>query len=136
MARVLIVERAGRGERVRSALEAAGFAVRSVDHEPLMPGHVVEGLDNVAVVAWLLGAGENLDPEIHGDQLETVLLKVVDTGVRGVVFERGSDGAANGHVDHARATWHIPIVEIEAGPGGDDAWVASVVAAVNESLGI
>jgi hypothetical protein len=133
MARVLIVERAGREAEAAAALVEAGFAVRTIEADPLLPGNVVDALENVAVVAWLMGSGDNLHPEINGEQLETALLKVVDTGVRGFVFERPSD-AANEHVEHARSTWHIPIEEIPLGIG--DEWTASLVAAVNKSLGI
>lgn len=133
MARVLIVERAGREAAAAAALAEAGFAVRTIDADPLLPGHVVDALENVAVVAWLMGAGDDLHPQINGEQLETALLKVVDTGVRGFVFERPHE-APNAHVEHARETWHIPIEEIQ--PGSGEQWTASLVAAVNRSLGI
>lgn len=137
MARVLIVDRAGRSEAAAAALEAAGYAVRTVDADPTLPGDVFAELENVAVVAWLRGAGDAPHAQVNGEQLETVLLKVVDTGVRGFVFERAAPGEVNPHVEHARITWHIPIAEIDqADPAGGEAWLASVVAAVNQSLGI
>lgn len=136
MARVLIVDRAGRGGAVSSALAGRGYAVREVEGEPLLPGHVVDALENVAVVCWLMGRGDGPGapgPEVNGEQLETVLLKVVDTGVRGFVFER-PDGQSNAHVEHARVTWHIPIEELDAGDG--DSWVMAVCDAVDAALGI
>ncbi|MBI4897331.1 MAG: hypothetical protein HY827_03080 [Actinobacteria bacterium] len=150
MARVLIVERAGREERVAEVLRGRDYAVRTVEADPLLPGHVFELLDGVAVVCWLMGAGEGLNPEANGEQLETVLLKVVDTGVRGFVFER-EDDAPNEHVEHARATWHIPIEEVPAGgsdiAGADAgasadrtdpaaAWAEAVADAVDATLGV
>jgi hypothetical protein len=137
MARVLIVDRAGRSAAAVSALEEAGFATRTVDADPLLPGHVLAELEGVAVVAWLRGVGEVPHAQANGEQLETVLLKVVDTGVRGFVFERAAPGEVNPHVEHARITWHIPIAEIDvADPEGGAAWAEALVAAVNESLGI
>lgn len=136
MARVLIVDRAGRAAAVRSELEVRGYAVREVEGDPLLPGHVFEALENVAVVCWLMGSGEGPTgpaPEANGEQLETVLLKVVDTGVRGFVFERPAD-ELNTHVEHARATWHIPIEEVAAGDG--DVWCGSVCDAVDAALGL
>lgn len=136
MARVLIVDRAGRAERVADVLREREFAVRTVDADPLLPGHVFDALDGVTVVCWLMGAGEGLHPRVNDEQLETVLLKVVDTGVRGFVFEQPTR-AANPHVDHARATWHIPIAEIETGevPVTDE-WLRSVADAVDQTLGV
>lgn len=123
MARVLIVEPGPRTAQATEALEAAGFAVRAV--APSLPGDVFEALDNVAVVAYLMDPSD--EPLAHDEWLETVLLKVVDTGVRGFVYENVS-GDANRHVDHARETWHIPIEEV--------ADLDDLVAAVNRSLGI
>ncbi|MBI5310628.1 MAG: hypothetical protein HZB14_06320 [Actinobacteria bacterium] len=137
MARVLIVDRAGRGANVAAALRGRDYAVREVEGDPLLPGHVFAALENVTVVCWLMGAGEGQHPEVNGEQLETVLLKVVDTGVRGFVFERPGD-ATNAHVEHARATWHIPIEEISAGREDDagEAWLNAVCDAVDATLGI
>lgn len=133
MARVLIVDRAGRAAPLRAELEARGFAVREVEGDPLLPGHVFDALENVAVVCWLMGRGDALSPEANGEQLETVLLKVVDTGVRGFVFER-PDESANQHVEHARSTWHIPIGEVVAGEG--ESWVEAVCDAAGATLGL
>lgn len=135
MARVLIIERAGRTAALSEALEKRGYAVCTVDADPLLPGHVVEALENVAVVCWLMAAGENLDEEVNGEQLESVLRKVVDTGVRGFVLERPGD-APNARLEHARETWHIPVAEVAAGPDGGERWTADVVAAVGSTLGI
>ena len=148
MARVLIVEQAGRGERLGHALRERGYAIRAIDTDPPLPGRVLDALEDVSVVCWLMALGEGLHPEVNAAKLEAVLLKVVDTGVRGFVFERPMDGnTPNPYVEHARATWHIPIAEIHAGgvppaddgEGGDqaaqDGWIAAVTAAVDSTLG-
>ncbi|MBK5230081.1 MAG: hypothetical protein JJE27_02800 [Thermoleophilia bacterium] len=148
MARVLIVERAGRGERLGHALRERGYAVRAIDTDPPLPGRVLDALEDVSVVCWLMALGEGLHPEVNAAQLEAVLLKVVDTGVRGFVFERPVDGnTPNPYVEHARATWHIPIEEVHAGgvsPADDaerddraaqDGWIAAITAAVDSTLG-
>lgn len=123
MARVLIVEAGERTAQATEALESADFAVRAV--KPKLPGDVFAELDNVAVVAYLMA--DATDPIIDDEWLETVLLKVVDTGVRGFVYENPS-GTPNKHIEHARSTWHIPIEEIAS--------TDELVAAVNRSLGI
>lgn len=127
MARVLIVDPGPRAAAAEAALAEAGYAVRSV--APRLAGDVVAQLENVAVVAWLMATSK--DPTADDEMLETVLLKVVDTGVRGFVYERRG-GAANARVEHARTTWHLPVAEL--GDEGD--FAAGLVAAVNRSLGM
>lgn len=135
MARVLIVERAGRTAALSEALEERGYAVRTIEADPVLPGHVVAALDGVTVVCWLMAAGENLHEEINDGQLETALLKVVDTGVRGFVFERPDD-TPNAHLRYAHETWHIPVAEIAAAPDGGEQWVVDVVAAIDSMVAI
>lgn len=108
--------------------------MRSVTADPLLPGRVVDALDGVAVVCWLLGRDDDAVPEVNAQQLETVLLKIVDTGVRGFVFERPGDGA-NAQVEHARDTWRIPVAEVEADVPAR-AWARMVADAVDSTLGI
>jgi hypothetical protein len=55
----------------------------------------------------------------------------VDTGVRGFVYER-PPGDPNPHVDHAVATWHLSIAELEA----DVAFADAITTAANRSIGI
>jgi hypothetical protein len=132
---MLLVERAGRAAAAASAIRDRGHAVSVVEAEPLLPADVFAELPRVTVLCWLMGAGDDLHPEVNGEQLETVLMKVVDTGVRAIVFER-SDGQPNSHIEHARDTWHIPIVEIDADASGSDGWATSVADAVDGLLGL
>jgi hypothetical protein len=127
MARVLIVEPGGRIAEAEAAMSAAGYAVRSVT--PQLAGDIVDQLENVTVVAYLMG--DATDPATNDEMLETVLLKVVDTGVRGVVFERPGD-EPNAHVEHAKATWHLSVAELET----DDDFAGALTTAVNRSIGL
>lgn len=127
MARVLIIEPGPRTADAEAALTDAGYAVRSV--APKLAGDVVDALEGVAVVAWLMAASD--DPTAQREMLETVLLKVVDTGVRGFVHERSTE-APNAHVEHAIATWHLPVATLESDGPFDEA----LVAAVGRSLGL
>lgn len=95
---------------------------------PTLAGDIVDALENVTVVAYLMG--DAADPAVHDEMLETVLLKVVDTGVRGFVYE-SPGGAPNKHVTHATATWHLSGAEIEPGDFG-----AQLTNAVNLSIGL
>lgn len=126
MARVLIIDSGARIAGAEAALADAGYAVRSV--APQLAGDVVDALDNVTVVAYLMADAE--DPLVNDEMLETVLLKVVDTGVRGFVYERPSD-VPNKHVEHAAATWHLPVAELTGGYTDEQ-----LLAAVNQSIGL
>lgn len=127
MARVLIVDRGPRIEAAEAALSAAGYAVRSVS--PGLAGDIVDQLENVTIVAYLMGDAE--DDAANDEMLETVLLKVVDTGVRGFVYER-SGAEPNGHVTHAQATWHLSVAELDASAD----FANAITTAANNSIGI
>jgi uncharacterized protein YbjT (DUF2867 family) len=104
-----------RGERGLAAIAAAGIEPALAD--PDRVGTVLELVADVAIVFHLLGSAGG-DPEavaaVHGPRLERLLEKIVDTPVRGVVYEAvGSvDGAllAGGAeiVATASRTWRIP----------------------------
>ena len=127
MARVLIVDKGPRIAAAEAALSEAGYAVRSV--APDLAGDIVDQLENVTVVAYLMGDAE--DPAANDEMLETVLLKVVDTGVRGFVYERPG-AEPNGHVTHAEATWHLSVAELDS----DAEFAEAIVTAANSSIGI
>ncbi len=126
MARVLIVDEGARVADAEAALSAAGYAVRSVS--PQLAGDVVDALENVTVVAYLMGDAQ--DQAVNDEMLETVLLKVVDTGVRGFVYE-SPGGGANKHVEHAIETWHLSVAEL-----GDGDFTDALTTAVNRSIGL
>ena len=151
MARALIIGCGCRGRELGKRLLATGWAVRGTSRgeEGLAPieaagiepaladpdrvGTVLELVGDVAVVFHLLGSAHG-DPEavaaIHGPRLERLLEKVVDTPVRGIVYEAAGSvepallAAGAELVTSASRTWHIPVAVIEADradpPEGDD----------------
>lgn len=85
MARVLVV---GDGERQR---ELAGSGHVVDDDDGVDPARLVTltpRLDGVSVVCWLFG--EDNRAALHGDTLAALLEYLVDTPVRGVVYERSA----------------------------------------------
>lgn len=124
---MLIVESGARTAAAEQALAAAGYAVRSVS--PALAGDVVDALENVTIVAYLMG--DAAEPSVNDEMLETVLLKVVDTGVRGFVYELPT-AAENAHVRHAIDTWHLSVAELD----GEAEFATALVAAANASIGI
>jgi hypothetical protein len=70
-------------------------------------------LAGVTIVCWLLGRAP--DRDLHGGRLRMLFEKLVDTPVRGVVYERAAGGEAIAR--DAAERWRIPVEIVE--PGGD-----------------
>ena len=128
-----------RGEEGLAEIEAAGIEPALAD--PDRPGTVLDLVGDVAVVAWLLGsaAGEAEQLEaIHGSRLERILERLVDTPVRGFVYEAAGSVAGavleTGAAAVARAgeTWRIPVASLDADPADPDAWAEAAFAAVSK----
>jgi hypothetical protein len=132
VARVLIVGCGCRGQALARELVAAGHAVRGTTRSPERTaaiaaagaepyvgdpdriGTLMAALTGVTVLVWLLGTLP--DPDLHGGRLRMLFEKLVDTPVRGVVYERGlPEGEAIAR--DAAQRWQMPVEIIE--PGGD-----------------
>jgi uncharacterized protein YbjT (DUF2867 family) len=130
VARVLIVPCGCRGRALARELVAAGHSVRGTTRDPARTdaiaaagaeayvgdpdriGTLMGALAGVTVVVWLMGTVSA--PALHGPRLRMLLERLVDTPVRGVVYE-GEEGASIAR--DAAARWRMP-VEI-VGPQGD-----------------
>lgn len=127
MARALIVGCGCRGRELGGRLLAEGWAVRGTSRrtdglaeieaagiepalaDPDRPGTILELVNDVAVLVLLLGNCSGSEEElsaIHGPRLERLLEHLVETPVRGVVYEGTEAGAEV--VAAARRTWRIP----------------------------
>ncbi len=118
-----------RAEAGLAAIEAAGIEPALAD--PDRPGTILDLVGDVAVVCLLLGSaagGPEALAAIHGPRLERLLEHLVDTPVRGVVYEgAGSAGpelleAGAEIVRAAGRTWRIPVEVVAADPGDPVAW--------------
>lgn len=118
-----------RTEAGLAAIEAAGIEPALAD--PDRPGTLLELVVDVAVVFYLLGSAsgeEELLDAIHRPRLERLLEHLVDTPVRGFVYQGAgsvepgllADGAEL--VRNAGRTWRIPVAVVEADPGEPEAW--------------
>jgi uncharacterized protein YbjT (DUF2867 family) len=97
-----------RREEGLAAIEAAGIEPALAD--PERPGTILELVEDVAVLVLLLGGAEGTAEEleaIHGPRLERLMEHLVETPVRGVIYE----GAESGEeiVRNAARTWRIPV---------------------------
>jgi nucleoside-diphosphate-sugar epimerase len=118
-----------RHEQGLAAIEAAGIEAALAD--PDRVGTVLELVGDVAVVFHLLGSAAG-DAEavaaIHGPRLERLLEKIVDTPVRGFVYEAVGSvdperlAAGVEIVDTASRTWRIPVAMVEAEPEEPSEW--------------
>jgi hypothetical protein len=162
VARVLLV---GGGERacaLAGVLREEGHAVRATTRDPAKADAIAAAgaepyvgdpdriatlmgaLTGVTVVAWLLGSATG-DPEqvfaLHDTRLRMLWEKLVDTPVRGVIYEAAGTvpeealirGEAVARVAHE--TWRIPLAYVRADPADRDAWLADARRAVAELLG-
>jgi uncharacterized protein YbjT (DUF2867 family) len=127
VARALIVGCGCRGRQLGERLLAEGWAVRGTSRrqeglqaieaagiepalaDPDRPGTILELVGDVAVLVLLLGSVEGSDEQvaaIHGPRLERLMEHLVETPVRGVLYEGTEAGAEV--VEAASRTWRIP----------------------------
>jgi len=97
--------------------------------DPDRLGTVMTQVAGVTVVAWLLATADA--PDLHGPRLETLLERLVDTPVRGFLYEEGGGAAA---VRAAAERWHIPVEVVAEDSGEHEAWLAAMRTAVERLL--
>jgi nucleoside-diphosphate-sugar epimerase len=161
MARVLIVGCGCRGRQLAAALVQRGHAVRGttrdeskhpaiaaagaepVSADPDRLGTLLPQLDGVSVLCWLMGSAVGA-PEavaaLHGPRLESLLETLVDTHVRGVVYEAA--GSVNPGlleqgaelVRRASDTFRMPAETVVHDPADPEGWTREAAAAVDRVL--
>lgn len=161
MARALLVGCGCRGRALGRALREDGWEVRGTTRDrercteieragiepavadPDRVGTVLEHVGDVTLVAWLLASATgdaDLDA-IHGPRLERLLEALVDTPVRGLVYEgAGSVDAgllrAGAQIAvRAAERWRIPVAIVEHDPADSNGWVAAARTEIHALLG-
>ena len=121
------------------ALEQAG--IEPAVGDPYRLATLLPHIANTSALVWLMGSATGDDVEaLHRTRLETTLERLVDSPVRGMVYEAAGtvpakflrEGATA--VRKASLTWAMPNVIVEAHPRDHDAWLAAMVEAVEEVL--
>jgi uncharacterized protein YbjT (DUF2867 family) len=122
-------------------LEAAGVEAHVGD--PDRVATLAPALDHVVIACVLLGSASG-PPEaltaLHDTRLRMLLTRMVDSTVRGIVYEvRGSAPAAalDAGARHVRAVCEdalIPYALLDADPSAPQAWVATAHATVGGLL--
>ena len=111
-------------------IEEAGIEPARAD--PERPGTILDLVGDVTVVLWLLGSAKGSSQDlaaIHGPRLEGLLERLVDTPVRGFLYEGVGTvdpkllaGGAE-LVQRARDTWRIPVAVTETSREHGPQWV-------------
>ena len=161
MARCLIVGCGCRGRELARALRADGHAVRGTTRDrargpeieaagaeafigdPDRVATLGPALAHVGVACILLGSATGTEEQLaalHSTRLDMLLERMLDTTVRGIVYETVGTVPESILAEGARRVRHacerslIPHVLLDADPTGADAWVAAAVAAVGQAL--
>jgi uncharacterized protein YbjT (DUF2867 family) len=118
-----------RGEEGLAAIEAAGLEAAPAD--PDRPGTLLDLVGDVAIAYYLLGSAQGEDEllaAIHGPRLERLLEHLVDTPLRGFVYEAAGSvdpellEAGAEIVRTAGRTWRIPVAIVGPEPVEADRW--------------
>ena len=161
MARVLIVGCGCRGQALARELVSAGHAVRGTTRtaqranaisaagaepyvaDPDRVGTLIGALEGTAIACWLLGSAvgdQAAVAQLHGPRLRSFCERLVDTGVRGLIYEAAGtatpDVLAGGVrlAAEASATWMIPMRVLDADPGVPEMWLRAARAEVDALL--
>jgi uncharacterized protein YbjT (DUF2867 family) len=161
VARCLIVGCGCRGLELTAALRAVGHAVRGTTRDdarraeieaagaepfvgdPNVVGTLAPALAHVGVACILLGSATGTDQQLaalHGTRLDMLLERMLDTTVRGVVYQAagsvGADLLRSGaeRVRYACERSLIPYELLGVDPATDDGWVTQAVEAVQRAL--
>lgn len=159
VARILIVGCGCRGLALAEKLAAAGHPVRGTTRDrarvPALEAAGVEAavgdpyrlatlmphVANTSAMVWLMASAIGTDVEaLHRTRLETVLERLVDTPVRGMVYEAAGTlprpllrgGAAT--VRKASLTWQMPNAIVDQSPADHDAWLEAMLAGIEGVL--
>jgi uncharacterized protein YbjT (DUF2867 family) len=144
---VLIVGCGCRGRELAAGLVAGGHVVRGTTRDPASvpaieatgaeavvadPGKLatlLPQIEGIAVICWLLASATGDAGPLHRERLRSLLERLVDAPVRGLVYESVGSVDADALADGAAAvrgfqsTFHVPVELVGADQRG---WAAAV----------
>ena len=132
-----------RSEAGRAAIEAAGGECWIGD--PDVVGTLRYALESVTIVVWALGTASGEPAAVaalHGPRLEMMLSKIIDTTVRGVVYEAAGtiapEAFATGTAELERMGRlnEIPFVIVDADPRDRERWLNAARRAIGDLIGV
>jgi uncharacterized protein YbjT (DUF2867 family) len=124
-----------------AAIEARGVEPALADPDRLAT--LLPHLSGVSVLVWLMGSASGEEERVdalHGSRLESIAGKLVDSGVRGLVYEaagtvedarlaRGADA-----VRRVGAANRMPVEVVDEDPAEPQPWLRAMTAAVDRVL--
>jgi hypothetical protein len=121
-----------------------GARLEAVVADPDRPATILDQVGDVTLVYWLLGSALG-QPEalaaVHGPRLERLMEKLVDTPVRGFVYE-AAGGVERRHLERGAAIvreaadrWRIPVQVVTQDPEDWEAWTEAMLAATQRLIG-
>lgn len=131
-----------RTEGHREAIEAAGAECRIGDPDRI--GTLRPALDGVTIACWLLGTARGSPEEVealHSSRLRFMLGQLIDTTVRGLIYEAAGSVAPDVLAAGASLSRElcalnaIPLRLLEADPGDVRAWTLEAGQAIAALLG-
>ena len=162
MARVLVVGCGCRGRKLAAALVDEGHAVRGTTRDeaaleaieaagaegvvadPDRLSTLLPHLERVNVLCWLMGTAVG-DPDavaaLHGPRLASIVETLVDTHVRGVVYEAAGSVPRPRLEEGVRVVRELgqrhrmPVEAVGVDPDERERWLEAIVAAVGRVLG-
>jgi hypothetical protein len=156
VARILLVGCGCRGQALAGALVEAGHAVRGTTRDPARLaaieaaraeavvadpdrlGTLMAPLAGVSALCWLMGSADGA--ALHRDRLGSMLEHLVDTPVRGVVYEAAGSvdpdllAAGAELVGEASERWRMPAEVVGTDPADHAAWLGAMRDAVERVL--
>jgi uncharacterized protein YbjT (DUF2867 family) len=130
-----------RSEDGVAAIERAGIEAAIADPDRI--GTVLDHIEGVGAVGWLLGSaiGEREQvAALHGARLERLCEELVDTPVRGIVYEAAGSAPAEALREgeqvlaEAADRWRIRVERIEHDPSEWPGWAHAAAAAFRRLL--
>ncbi len=117
------------------AIEREG--VEAVQADPDRLGTLLAHLADVSAVCWLMGSARGDGVEaLHGPRWQSMVERLVDTPVRGAVYE-GAGSVAPPLLEAGAAiarkaayTFRMPVEVVEVGPTDHPAWLTACRGAV------
>ncbi len=161
MARCLIIACGCRGSALAGELRSDGHSVRGTTRDaarfaelaaagiephlgdPDRVATLAPAFEHVTVACILLGSARGSEQELadlHGSRLQMLLARVLDTTIRGIIYEAAGDidpatlGSGVRIVRDACEASLIPYVLLEADPAERAHWLAAAAAGVQTLL--
>jgi uncharacterized protein YbjT (DUF2867 family) len=131
-----------RSRRGLAAIERAGIEPAIADPDRI--GTVLDHIEGVGAVGWLLGSasgGREQVAALHGPRLERLCEELVDTPVRGVVYEAAGSAPAEALREGERVLaeaadrWRIRVERIEHDSTDWSGWAQEAATAFRRLLG-